>query len=394
MRLVTDIVPQGPEAVVSVRSGPPAISPDGSRLAIVVERGSEMSLIVRDLTTGGERSVAAGDEIRGPFWSPDSCSLGFFEGDRMMILAPGGARPEPVPGVSVQTRRLATGAWAPDGTIIFNREPEGLMRVRPFEDAPELLLDPFPDRSGDRPVFPSFLPDGRRFLFLLFESEGEGATGVYMGSLDSDEFTPVLPVATNAVYTPPGMLIFSRTGGLQAQPFDIAAGRVEGKPTSIASDVRPVSWPPHALFTVSRSGRVAYVRGSDSVAESEFVWVDRASGETAPIGVEGSLWNPKVSPDGRLLVFDWTTSETAGDIWIRDLDRGTDTQLTRHPKNESNPIWTPDGGTVIFFRGNDIFRIAADGVSEAELIHETNGGANPWGVTGWPHIAVQCRARG
>ncbi len=381
MQLVTDIVPEDPEAVVSARGGPPAISPDGARLAIVVERASEMSLIVRDLSTGDEQTVASGDEIRGPFWSPDSRSLAFFDGERMLILAPGGARPEPVPGVTVPSRRLATGAWAPDGTIIYSRIPEGLMRVRPFAGEPEILLDPFPDRGGDRVVFPSFLPDGRRFLFLLFESESGGTTGVYMGSLDSNEFTLVLPVASNAVYTPSGMLVFSRAGGLQAQRFDIATGRVEGEPIRIASDVLPVSWPPHALFTVSESGRIAYVRGSAADAESEFVWMDRASGEMTPIGVEGSLWNPSLSPDGRILAFDWTTSETSGDIWIRDLERGLDTRLTSDPKNESNPVWTPDGRTVVFFRGNDIYRITPDGVSEAELLLESTERSYTWAVT-------------
>jgi len=381
MRLVTDIVPEDPKAVVSARAGPPAISPDGARLAIVVERGSEMSLIVRDLSTGDEHTVASGDEIRGPFWSPDSRSLAFFDGERMLILAPGGVRPETVPGVTVPSRRLASGSWAPDGTIIYSRIPEGLMRVKPFDGEPEILLSPFPDRGGDRVVFPSFLPDGRRFLFLLFESEGGGTTGVYMGSLDSNEFTLVLPVATNAVYTPSGMLVFSRAGGLQAQRFDIATGRVEGEPNRIASDVLPVSWPPHALFTVSESGRIAYVRGSAADAESEFVWMDRASGEMTPIGVEGSLWNPSLSPDGRTLAFDWTTIETSGDIWLRDLERGLDTRLTSGPKNESNPVWTPDGRTVIFFRGNDIYRISTDGVSEAELLRESTERAYTFAVT-------------
>ncbi len=381
MQLVTDIVPEDPGAVVSARGGPPAISPDGVRLAIVVERGSEMSLIVRDLSTGDEKTVASSDEIRGPFWSPDSRSLAFFDRERMVILAPGGARPEPVPGVTVPSRRLATGAWAPDGTIIYSRVPEGLMRVRPFDGEPEILLNPYPDRDGDRVVFPSFLPDGRRFLFLLFEAEGGGATGVYMGSLDSKEFELELPVASNAVYIPSGMLVFSRAGGLQAQWFDIATGRVEGEPIRIASDVLPVSWPPHALFTVSDSGRIAYVRGSAADAESEFVWMDRASGEMTPIGVEGSLWNPSLSPDGRILAFDWTTSETSGDIWVRDLERGLDTRLTSDPKNESNPVWTPDGRSVIFFRGNDIYRISTDGVSKAELLRESTERSYAWAVT-------------
>jgi Tol biopolymer transport system component len=352
MRLVTDIIPQDPEAVVSARAGPPAISPDGARLAIVVEHASERSLIVRDLSTGDENTVASGDEIRAPFWSPDSRTLAYFDGERMFILAPGGARPEPVPGVTVPTSRLATGAWAPDGTIVYGRVPDGLMRVRPFDREPEVLLNPFPDRRGDRVVFPSFLPDGRSFLFLLFESEGEGTTGVYMGSLDSEEFRLVLPVASNAVYASSGMLVFSRAGALLAQRFDIAAGRVEGEPIRIASDVRPVSWPPHALFTVR-----------------------------TPVGVEGSLWSPRLSPDGRFLAFDRTVPETAGDIWVRDLERGLDTRLTSDPKNESNPIWTPDGRSVLFFRGNDVYRVTPDGVSEAEPLHESPERSYPWDVT-------------
>ena len=381
MQLVTDIISEDPGDVVSARGGPPAISPDGKRVAIVVERTSEMALIVRDLSTGDQQSVASGDEIRGPFWSPDSRSLAFFDGERMLILAPGGVQPEPVPGVTVPTRRLATGAWAPDGTIIYGRIPDGLMRVKPFAGDPELLLNPYPDRGGDRVVFPSFLPDGRRFLFLLFESQSGGTTGAYMGSLDSDQFSPVPLVGSNPVYIPSGMLVYSRAGGLQAQRFDIATGLVEGEPIRIASDVLSVSWPPHGLFTVSESGRIAYVRGSATDAESEFVWMDRASGEMTPIGIEGSLWNPSLSPDGRILAFDWTTSETAGDIWIRDLERGLDTRLTSDPKNESNPIWTPDGLTIVFFRGNAIYRIRTDGVSEAELLLESTERAYTWAVT-------------
>ena len=64
VRLVADIVPQDPGTEISVRSGPPAVSPDGSRLAFAVERGSEMSLIVRDLGTGAgeQRRHGGGDQ--------------------------------------------------------------------------------------------------------------------------------------------------------------------------------------------------------------------------------------------------------------------------------------------------------------------------------------------
>jgi len=53
-----------------VVSGPPALSPDGSRLAIVLEHGNEMSLFVRDLTTGEELSVARATTSGGPSGRP------------------------------------------------------------------------------------------------------------------------------------------------------------------------------------------------------------------------------------------------------------------------------------------------------------------------------------
>ena len=144
--------------------------------------------------------------------------------------------------------------------------------------------------------------------------------------------------------------------------------------------MRPRRVYPHPDIAAD-SGRIAFVLGGDSTAESEFVWIDRASGEITPVGVEGWLWNPKLSPDGHYLAFDWTTRETAGDIWVRDFDRGVNTQLTDDLKNESEPVWTPDGKNVIFFRGKDLYRMSPNAHSEPELLYRSEEQKFPWALT-------------
>jgi eukaryotic-like serine/threonine-protein kinase len=72
--------------------------------------------------------------------------------------------------------------------------------------------------------WPSFLPDGRHFLFTAYAEEGGG--GVYAASLDSPQVTQVLPQPVPAQYVDPGYLLFRRDNRLIARPFDPARMRV------------------------------------------------------------------------------------------------------------------------------------------------------------------------
>ena len=63
--------------------------------------------------------------------------------------------------------------------------------------------------------------------------------------------------------------------------------------------------------------------------------------------------DPQVSPDGRRIVWvvsGYTTDSTAfqSDLWIADLDAGTQRPLTRSDANESAPRWAPDGRSISF----------------------------------------------
>jgi hypothetical protein len=101
--------------------------------------------------------------------------------------------------------------------------------------------DPTPATSLDTSQYetshrwPSFLPDGRHFLY--FARGKTEHTGVYLGSLDSKETRQLFASSVNAVYAPPGWLLFMRNETLMAQPFDANELRLTGEPSPIAERV-------------------------------------------------------------------------------------------------------------------------------------------------------------
>ena len=108
--------------------------------------------------------------------------------------------------------------------------------------------------------WPSFLPDGRRFLFTakLWTRTAEASDqGIYLGSLDSPTIERLLPDLSSAVYAPPGYLVFAREGMVTAAPFDLAAGRVTGPPVAIGGAVATDAQFYFAAISASADGTLA-----------------------------------------------------------------------------------------------------------------------------------------
>ena len=83
------------------------------------------------------------------------------------------------------------------------------------------------------------------------------------------------------------------------------------------------------------------------------------------------LYAPDLSPDGKLLAY---ASDRAGegnlDIWVQQVSGGQALQLTRDPADESEPVFSPDGGKIAFRSerdGGGIYVMSALG-GEARLI--------------------------
>ncbi len=60
----------------------PALSPDGKRVALVVERGSQNSLVLVATSSGKQTIIARGGDVADPRWSADGTALAYLQRDR------------------------------------------------------------------------------------------------------------------------------------------------------------------------------------------------------------------------------------------------------------------------------------------------------------------------
>ena len=75
---------------------------------------------------------------------------------------------------------------------------------------PVKMADPAPHLRW----FPSFLPDGRHYLYLAIDLISRLGTAVHVASLDSTETRELVPSTVSATYAEPGYLLFRRDAAL------------------------------------------------------------------------------------------------------------------------------------------------------------------------------------
>ena len=361
-----------------------AVSPDGRRIAVVLrDQLGATAIWVRPVDSQELRRIDGTDDSNSVFWSPDSQFLAFFAQGKLKKVALIGGPPQNIctttPGLGI--------AWSPAGEIIFNptnRAP--LMRVSAAGGTPQPLTTLDSGRQENSHRWPSFLPDGRHFLFTARSSEKEN-TAIYAGSLDSKEIKRILTEQSNAVYVPPGYILFARDGSLMAQRFD--AGRLElsGDAFPVAGNVAQETASANAYFSASADGSViAYSEGN---AARQLTWFDHDGTNLGTLGAKGSYTDPRFSPDGKLLALTIPDPESGNrDIWILELASGSLTRFTTNPANDWQPVWSPDGKYLAFASDrtphSSIYRKAVNGDGEEELLVPggSTGGAF---TTDWSH---------
>jgi serine/threonine protein kinase len=168
------------------------ISPDGRHLAFVATGSDGVarlwirdleSLEIRALPNGYPQSLhITGNVVVPPFfWSPDSRFIGFQSlGKLAKIQISGG----PAQTLCDVQGTVVGGSWNRDGVIIFADSTKGLMQVSAAGGVASPLTTINPSRKEIVNVLPSFLPDGRHFLYLRASSISENS-GVYVGSLNT-----------------------------------------------------------------------------------------------------------------------------------------------------------------------------------------------------------------
>jgi hypothetical protein len=257
-----------------------ALSPDGRQLAFAaIGTDGVPRLWVRSLDSLEARPLPGSEssEFAPFFWSPDSKYIAFGSDGKLERIDISGGPAQTICDVAAV---VVGGWWNRDGAIIFGTSNGGLRRVSASGGAATPLTTLDSSRKEIDHALPSFLPDGRHFIYLRQSAIPED-DGVYVGSLDAKPEEQDLKrlVATDwgPAYAPRsvfgmGQLLFLRAGTLMAQPFDDRRLELSGEPVAVAEHVG--NFINGGFFSVSAADTLVYMTGSGTGA-SQLTWLDR-----------------------------------------------------------------------------------------------------------------------
>jgi eukaryotic-like serine/threonine-protein kinase len=320
-------------------AGSIALSPDGRYLAFSARTGgmgAPTQLWLRRLDATEPRLIASVGATYYSFWSPDSRFIAAATAEGLKKVAVDGG------GVVAVTKVTPTGGtWNRNGIILLGRGNDSLLQVpeNGGEATPVLPLDKSRQEIGQ--TWPVFLPDGRRFLYL---SRSTKETAVYLGSLGSNEVRRIVDAEAQVTYAQ-GHLLIPRAQGVQAQPFDVSSGKLNGAIFPVVEKIGFVPEVPLATYTVSETGVLAFRTSVD--ANSAIAIFNRKGERMGIAGPPGDYAQITLSPDEKRIAVDRREIGTF-DIWMLDLASGVFSRVTFDPANDRDPVFSPDGRQIVF----------------------------------------------
>jgi len=339
---------------------PLAVSPDGEWLVYVAGRRYGMQLMRRRLD-GIEVEPIDGAkwEVSAPFFSPNGRWVGFSRYLHGPLRVPlSGGVSEDLSGPTENTDLLGA-SWQDDGFVFVGRPyPPGIYRIPEGGGASEPVL--VVDRTaGERTLeFPELLPGGEGMLLTVSTIIDElpavhlAAQSLSSGerSMLTEEFAPF------GRYASSGHVVYPSWNGLMALPFDPETMEATGSALIVSEPgMGPRPRPPYE-WSFSRDGTLVYAPVTPAQLPTQVLAFVNENGEEDPISIQslGRADWLRLSPDGRRFVYGAQYMRTyRADVWMHDLDDGSDSQVTFDPDREQFPIWSPDGERIVFTSNRD-----------------------------------------
>ncbi len=317
-----------------------ALSPDGSKIVYVANRGGTPQLVVRSLDSFSGTPIAGTDGAFAPFFSPDGRSVGFLTEHALkrVSLAGGDA-------VSLAEVRHGPGAaWTESGWIVFaDFEGARLMRVRPEGGAAEPILQ----ASKPQYVAIGAVSGADAVLVQSVSSLNPDGSTIEVVSIDGKTRRPLIRGGTHPQHVGE-YICFLRGGSLHVQRFDLRTLTVEGAPTAVLDRVRS-EIDGIGQVTISRDGTLAYISGPLAWLGTP-AWLG-ADGKVTPLGAPQQGYGTfRISPDGKRIAI--VIAGHTDDVWILDVERGAFSRLT-HDGGNDLPLWSHDGSRVAYMKIRD-----------------------------------------
>ena len=179
-RSVRFVVTPPPNAAFSPSSASFALSPDGRALAFTASAGqSGLALWLQSLDSLEAKRVAGTEGAGQIFWSPDSRTIAFADTSaefkpKTVDLDSGVVRPLAASEIS------GVGAWSAEHGIIANHRGV-IQRIPCRRRSADASHQRWTQRlARPRTLFPSFIADGRSFMFLARSTKPEHDNVAYM----------------------------------------------------------------------------------------------------------------------------------------------------------------------------------------------------------------------
>lgn len=360
-----------------------ALSPDGQSVAFVAsdaggaDGGTKRRLWRRRVGSSSAVALAGTDGANEPFWSPDGRSIGFFADRRLktLDLASGTVR------VLADAAIARGGAWSPHGVIVFAPDLTGGLSQVASSGGPVTAVTTLDEAHGEQSHrWPSFLPDGRRFVFAA-RARRQADSALYLADLRSPARERITGDVSNAIYAAPGFLLIARHDGLWMQPFDATRRQTFDGRYKLATAAYDVAARRGAFAASDRVVAFAGARpGPAADATSRLRWLD-ARGR--PLGAEGPADTPRFvdlsrdarvseiervadegivtsrSPDGRVVLYQKRSrrrphAKPSWNVWIQPIERGSDAvPLVDDGYNHTQAQFSPDGRWIAYTSDED-----------------------------------------
>jgi len=199
---------------------------------------------------------------------------------------------------------------------------------------------------------------------------------IRLGNLDDLENRAVGTTRTNALYLPPGYLMYEEDGRLVARRLELQTGRLTGGILELAASVSRTSGLESIWINASVSNSGTVVWGKESRPSYVYLtWADRNGSVIDTLGKtgEGELevmeWHYfycELSPDKKYLTY-WVQGPASRSrlIEILDLERKTFSRWTSGDAMEWNPHWSPDSRSIVYTENReDNYRLLIRGVND------------------------------
>jgi Tol biopolymer transport system component len=375
-----------------------ALSPDGRKLAFSALGPDRVPRVwVRFMDSLEVRPLPGSETTETPppfFWSPDSRFIAYSakgqKVPRVNTVDLTGSPPQTL--CDTTGPNLSGGSWNRDGVIIFGSANAGLTRVSASGGATSRVTVLDASRKESRHAFPTFLPDGRHFLYLRTSVQTPENSGVFLGSIDvkpEDQDSRRLVATTiSFVYVPsaarsPGYLLIFREGNLSAYAFDEERMAIVGDPVTVQQQVGV--YVGSGFFSASHTGVLVY-RSSAATQNARVLWYDRQGNLVVlpeqPSGIRALALSPDAA---RAALVRLDSGSPNGDLWTWDAARFNSTRMTFDPGRAESPVWTPDGLRVIFASTRDgplnLYRKLANESKQDEVLWKSGEDKTPTSIS-------------